>query len=172
MDNAWINGLLGGLAAMVVIPWYLKKLQSKQTHGKLRYGLAIKVLGGVCLLGCVIPLYFFITQNYDTETPSETYALIGLILGCGAIAYFLIRESFEVQGDFDEQGLRFKHPWGLDTQQQWCDLQRITLNRLKGCHELYFQDGTRVTMSVYLLGLQELEQELHKHGFKLEKPYG
>jgi hypothetical protein len=163
MEIDWQSALSTGLTVSV-IGYLTNRAVYSQKKGNLKYGMPLKILGIICFLVTIVPLYVLLTKNYQVDKPGETTALIGLAVAFGLGAIYFIIESFFVFGNYDCNKIEFFSPWSGTKIQEFKNLESCGLNPFCGYYALKFKDGTKIRLSTYLGGHGHLIEHLDKLG--------
>jgi hypothetical protein len=167
MDINWQVLTIAVISVAVIKFFSIKTFQSAQ-EGELKFSLFIKGLGLVCLLFSAVPLFVFLTGNYQVDKPGETNALIGLTIGFGLGAFYTLAEGFFVKGSYDNTSIMFSTPWTRKKIEKWDDLESIKFNRSCYWYVLKFKSGKIIRLSSYLSGHGSILALLQNRGHGIE----
>ena len=171
MDNIWhgffSTGVFTALIILVVVTYVTVTAGKSAEPGQLKFPKFIKALGIVCFMFFIVPLWFFLTDNYDVDKPGETPAIIGLILGFGFFAVYFLGEGFLLRGGYDRTNIWFFSPWTGKKRQTWSTLDSLSFNRAMYWYVLKFEDGNIIRISWYLAGRDDLLALLEQKGFRV-----
>lgn len=156
------------LLTAIVFAAFIRISRSNGKEGKLSFGAPIKILGLVCLIFSVVPLYIYLTKNYRTDVITETYALIGISFGFGVGAIYALGEAFFVKGDYDQLAITYRTPWTGVKDELWSGLKSITFNHSTSWYLLEFDSGAKIRLSTFLNGHRQLIELLELMGSDAE----
>lgn len=166
MDLTW--QMLFTVAVTLGIATYaIKKATYATKEGELRFGAFMKVLGLICVAFSVIPFYVLLTGKYDVEKPGETPALIGLIIGFGFAAVFILAEALLVKGSYNHHSITFSTPWSGTKTERWEDLESIKFSGTFSWYLLKFKSGKVMRLSSFLNGHGHLLDFLRSRGHEI-----
>ena len=163
-----ISGLIGGIAAVVLLTYLSARLRSQPASGTLRWGWGLALLGSCCLAFLALPIGAIFYDN-DVWTNSGAFLpVISLLVvfGFGAVGCFV--EYFLVRGKYDDQGIEFHTPWTGTKIEKWRDLQTAEFSKRMSWYVLRFQSGSTIRLSNLLSGHVGVIERLHQMGFDLE----
>jgi hypothetical protein len=166
MEIHW-QALISGMFTLTVITYFIKRSAFSVKRGILKFGLFLKVFSLGCLVLSLVPLAILLTENYQVEKPGETTALIGLSVGFGIAALYMLAESFLVKGTYNKDSIRFFTPWTGKKNEHWSDLQSVHFNAWCYWYLLRFKSGKVIRISTYLEGHGHLLNFLRERGYSV-----
>ncbi|MEP1447040.1 MAG: hypothetical protein ABJK37_13080 [Paraglaciecola sp.] len=165
MDSSIISGLFGGVAALIICSFVIKKTKNKKTNGQLRHS---KLLLWLFFLSLAICLFAFGALFYDDSIyhdNAELFSVIGLVIGFGGCAIYSFGEYSNVKGSFDQQKIALNTPWTSNKEELWEDLVSIQFNAVMYWYTLEFKSGAKIRLSSYLVGLGQVLEILKDRGY-------
>ena len=159
-----IKLILLGLVSIIVIVYLSVQASYSAKKGELRFGFFIKTIGLICLFISGVFLFIFFTKNYDVKKSGETIAFLGLIVGFGIPALYILLDAFFVKGSYDQESIFFSTPWTGKKKEKWNDLKSVTYNSSCSWYVLKFNNGKVIRISSYLGGsgylMESIDQTL------------
>ena len=156
--------LIKGFIISAITFWiisYLKKSTYKIKRGELRYTFAYFVVALLNLAFAGLLWWVFLTKNYKEEL-SQTISLVALILFFSASSIYLLGEVLFTKGKFDEEKIYYQSIWSGKREQKWQDLVSITPKDSLSWYELKFRDGSKMRLSYFLGGVEDLMEFLRE----------
>lgn len=168
MEATIISGIIGGIIAAILVPYIIRRSRQSSIDGLLVFGDIILAIGCVCLAFVVLSMLAFFYDADAWEKTSELFSIIGIFVGFGACAYYLLSEYFVTSGEFDQDGITFRTPWSGSKKEKWDDLVTAKFNPTHGWYVLGFRNGVIIRLSPLLLGHRGVLKLLKHRGVDVQ----
>jgi hypothetical protein len=139
-----------------LITSYLKKATRIEEKGVLKYKLPfyLVVIFNVAFAGLL--WFILLSKNYQYHQLSQTFSLIALVIFFTLSSVYLTFEVIFVKGYFDDDGIWFESFWEGRRFQRWENMVFFDKNDLFSWYILEFEDGTKIRLSYFLGGVNNL----------------
>jgi len=156
MDNLRpiISGLIGGLAAILLLAWALRASPPQQ-DGEIRYGSRMRLLALFCLALALFIGYAALHARADQR--SIAYGVSGVLLS--SVAWFVLEVLF-VRVRITESHLEVRSPWRRRRVIPWTAITGYEFSEINRWHILSTKGFGKVRLSCYLSGVDQIAAHL------------
>jgi len=165
--NAGPQGLTAGFAAaaalFVTSQLMLAARREARREGAtsvLEYGRPIRLL--------IVVLWLFVAVGGGLAlfaAPEDRWIAACVVGGFFLMVLVLHLEFFRVRIAYDKEGIGTRSPWRFKRSIPWEEITGVRFSNLALAYVISTQHCGRVTIHLYLSGVQSLLDELKKHGF-------
>lgn len=152
-----MSGIIGGLVAVILVGYLVRRAATSGVPGQLRHGVFLKVFAWIMAAATVGLAYVMLFTNHRGQYGALTLLIVGFGLGAG----YLLLEAYGTRGHFNAEEISFRTAWTGQKTQRFRDLVLVEYRPRLGRFDLKFQDGTTIHLSTLIFG----------HALALEEAY-
>jgi hypothetical protein len=163
-----MEALIKGLISGAIFFYIARVIQKDSIEGKLFYSNWMLWLGLVCLSFVLLMIYLVATGNVRDEL-GQYISLFLLIVSFGVAGIACILEYRITYGDYDDEKITFKTPWGESKQCLWSNITKVTYSDSMHWYIFHCNNDIKMRFSTYLTGINEFIDFANQKNLRFEK---